>query len=397
MRRTIRLTIAWLLALSLLLPLWAYAESGEGEDYGILDSEALTALVEDYCAGRGLKKENMSVGYCYTPTGDTWYYNGDTWYYSASMYKVPLMMNLAERYVSGEITDETRISGLTLAEANRHVLVNSNNDYAHAMMHYFGTDAECRELYKRYSDLPEEYYVDDFLDYSYFTAHFMTDVMKTLYYESERFPNVIESLKLAQPGHYFHSTLPQYEIAQKYGSLQDVQGVIFNHTTAIVYTPNPFILTVMTKNMGQGEDILAGVAKRFEEVTLALDEELPAYEARLQEAERLAQEEAERLAREQEELNAQTSEESAPVPEESAAPVFAPAEAETEESVPSIQTPPRKSQNRSDQILAAFVMGLAFFGIALIFLFTAPQRIRERKAARRRRRMLRQRRKAERL
>ena len=227
MKRTIQLTIAFLLCLALLCPLTALAESAEetvrgeiiepdepgpvgnesaepAESFGILEPEALQKLVEDYCAKRGLKAENMSIGYCYTPTGDTWYYNGDNWYYSASMYKVPLMMNMAERYREGEITDETKISGLTLAEANRHVLVYSNNDYAHAMMHYFGTDAECRELYKQYSDLPEDYYVSDFLDYSYFTAHFMTDVMKTLYYEEERFPNVIDSLKKAQVGHYLH-------------------------------------------------------------------------------------------------------------------------------------------------------------------------------------------------
>ena len=70
----------------------------------------------------------MSVGFCYTATGDTWYHNPDAWYYSASMYKVPVMMILAERYKAGEITDETRISGLTLAEANELILVYSHND-----------------------------------------------------------------------------------------------------------------------------------------------------------------------------------------------------------------------------------------------------------------------------
>ncbi len=394
MKKTIRLTIAFLLCFALLCPAALAEEAGEAvataqEDYGILDADALQAMVEEYCAKRGLRQENMSVGYCYTPTGDTWYYNGDKWYYSASMYKVPLMMNLAERYVAGEITDETRISGLTLEEANKHVLVHSNNDYAHAMMHYFGTDAECRELYKQYSDLPDDYYVDDFLDYSYFTAHFMTDVMKTLFNEPERFPNVIESLKKAQPGHYLHTTMPEYEIAQKYGSLQDVAGTVFNHITAIVYTPNPFIITVMTRNMGQGEDILANAAKLFADYTLELDEKLPVWQAAQKEAERLEREEAERLAAEEE--AARTAEEE-PLPPETAepaestpAPTAAPLPTETAET-PSAR--PRRTQDRSDQYMAALVLALALLGILLIFLYTAPQR-REERAARRRRREMR--------
>ncbi len=47
-------------------------------------------MLDDYISTHGLKAENLSVGYVYTATGDSWYHNPDKWYYSASTYKVPV-------------------------------------------------------------------------------------------------------------------------------------------------------------------------------------------------------------------------------------------------------------------------------------------------------------------
>lgn len=302
--------LALLLCLALLGGTAAFAEgetasaAAEEEDYGILDPEALQQIVDDYCAAKNLKKEDMSVGFCYTATGDTWYWNPDAWYYSASMYKVPVMMILAERYKAGEITDETKISGLTLAQANELILIYSHNDYAHAMMHYIGTDAECRTLYQNYAQLPKDYYVQDFYDYSYFTARFMTQVMQTLYFEHERFPNVLENLLMAQPGQYFKAGITDVPVAQKYGNFKDSMGRQFTHDTGVIYTDNPFILTIMTKNMGAADTVIAQFCGAFEDYARSLDAALPAYEeaqraAAEEEARRLAEEEAQRLAAEE--------------------------------------------------------------------------------------------------
>ena len=292
--------LALLLCFALLGTTAAFAEEEDpaAEDYGILDPAALQQIVDDYCRSKGLNSENLSVGFCYPATGDVWYWNADAWYYSASMYKVPVMMILAERYKNGEITDETKISGLTLAEANELILVYSHNDYAHAMMHYIGTDAECRTLYQQYAQLPTDYYVQDFYDYSYFTARFMTQVMQTLYTEQERFPNVIEHLLLAQPGQYFKGGITDVPVAQKYGNFKDSMGRQFTHTTGIVYTENPFILTIMTKNMGAADTVIAQFCGAFEDYAKTLDAALPAYlqqkQAEEDEARRLAEEEAQR-------------------------------------------------------------------------------------------------------
>ena len=381
--------LALLLCLILLCPAAAFAEgetapAAAEEDYGILDPAALQKLVDDYCERKGLDRENMSVGFCYTATGDTWYHNPDAWYYSASMYKVPVMMILAERYRAGEITDETKISGLTLAEANELILVYSHNDYAHAMMHYIGTDAECRTLYQNYAQLPKEYYVQDFYDYSYFTARFMTQVMQTLYYEQERFPNVLEHLLLAQPGQYFKAGITDVPVAQKYGNFCDSMGRQWTHDTGVVYTDNPFILTIMTRNMGQSDAVVADFCHDFEDYARTLDAALPAYQQAQQQA---AEEEARRLAEEEEqsrlaeeaaaraeaEAKQAAAAESAPSPEETAE---LPA-AQSESPVPSGPVYPH-GVNRG--VMIGFALVIVLLLAAFLMEYTAY--LRERRYAR---------------
>lgn len=314
-----------ILALALSASLLAVPAFAEGDETpaGIIDEEQLNELVAQYIEEKNLNAGKISVGYCYTATGDTWLYNGDAWYYSASMYKVPLMMILAEREYSGELTQESDLNGLTLARAEESILTYSNNDFAHLMMHYIGTDRECRELYQQYSDLPVEEYDPDFYDYSYFSARFMTDVMKTLYFENERFPHIVDCLKPAQPGAYFRRDMGgEYEIAQKYGSYKE-----FNSTAGIVYTPNPFILVVMTRDLtiAGGENVIAELAVKFKDYTLQLDNELEQYQQA-----QAAAEEAERQRLEQEELERQAQEQAESTPAPSAIPSAAPAQDEPE-------------------------------------------------------------------
>ena len=286
-RRLFAQTLALILCFALLCPLTAFAEDtnsaipADPTSYAVIDPVELQRLVENYAAARSLNKDNISIGYCYLDTGDTWYYNGDAWNFGAGVYYVPLMMILAERESRGELTQSSNINGLTLEEAERYVLTYSNNTYAHQMMNYIGTDKEVRKLYQNYSPLPEAYYDADFLDYSYFTVRFLTDVMKTLYNESERFPNIIECMKNSDNGSVFHGAMGgAYEVAQKYGNYIDRRNVEYNNTIGIIYTPHPFVLTVMTKNLGINHEVMWDLAVIFKDYTLGLDEAYAAYNAR---------------------------------------------------------------------------------------------------------------------
>lgn len=291
-------------------------ETGDGTT--ILDSDAISAkveaLIKQYTDAGAVKESELAIAYTYLATGDSWYRNPDMWFYSASLYKVPLMMIMAEKESKGEIDQQTDIYGLPFSQVEKVVLVDSNNDYAHNTMKFLTGETEkkafekaTRPMYQAYSSLPETYYHKDFVEYSYFTARFMNDVMCTLYNDQSRFPNIIDLLKQAMPDRYYHIKLGnQYEIAQKYGYYKDSKQNEWHNNTGIIFTPNPIVVTVMSKDAKKGEQFMGDVAELFVNYTLELDSKLASYKAEQerQEQERIAAEkaaaEAEAKAKEEE-------------------------------------------------------------------------------------------------
>ena len=237
------------------------------------EADELQETVDRYFEKNDLNPDLISIGYINTGNSKSWFHNGDRWYYSASLYKVPLMMLYAEKEAAGELTQDSEFFGLPLSYLEDEILTFSNNDLAYSMMLNLADPFACRKLFCAYSDLPEDYYSWEFTGYSYFTARFMTGVMYTLYSEQERFPGILERLKLAQPGHYFRLSLEGegVGIAQKYGNYHDEDGNDWNHTAGIIYTENPFLLTVMTRYGGLSETIIADLAQIFYDYTVMAD------------------------------------------------------------------------------------------------------------------------------
>lgn len=349
-----------LLALALLLPLAPQAlaldhdQRAAEPNLNVVDEAALQGIVDGLIQERQLNADNISVGYCYTATGETWYYRPDDWYYAASLYKVPLSMLFAEKEKAGELTQESDISGVTLGYAEEVVLVNSNNDYAHVMMNYLGGDKTSRELYQSYSSMPSEDFIQDYYDYAYFSVRFMTDVMKTLYYEQDRFPHIIDLLKQAQPGEWFRKNEDQgYEIAQKYGSYNEYNRNLYNNTCGIVYTPQPFLLVVLSRNIGDAQQFIADLERKMADYTVGLDGALE--QARQQAA----------LAPEQ------PAETEAPVQTEETAPVQEdPAGLEQTEPVqtPAPEEPEKGGLGRTLLIVAAAVVLAALILTAVLLI-----------------------------
>ena len=285
--RTILRLLAAMLVCALLLPCAAASaeEAEPAELPGLIDPDALQGILDNFIATHpGLDPNDyrqISVGFCYTETGETWVSNPDHWYYSASLYKVPLMMILAKKEHDGLISQDTDLGGVTLATAEDYVLVYSSNAYGHKMMSVVGDGDEmnARPQYKQFSDLPDDYYVDDFYQYSFFTCQYMMDVMEELYFREELYPHIIDCLKRATNEHYFHAVWGwKYPVAQKYGSYTSpYNGYEYNHTAGVIYTEHPFILVVMTQNMGIGESYLQDLCKLYGDYSLSLDEKLPAW------------------------------------------------------------------------------------------------------------------------
>ncbi len=285
----------------------------EGEESGLLDPAALTALVEDFLKDNGIPAKNVGIGFCYTATGEEWFYNPDTWFYPASVYKVPLMMVLAEHVSAGQVSEQEVIAGLELPKLFDYIIIHSNNDYAHQVRTFLGGDEVWREEAKQFAGLADDYYDPDYMQYCYFSPRYITKVVETLYADPERYPMVLDRMLKADQAHYFR--LPDemhiYDIAQKYGSFLDMQNSNWNHTTGIIYTPNPFVLTVMTLNVQNYEWVIGQLAVRFKDYVLGLDAQLAPYveekaeQAAAEQAEREAQEAAERRAAEDAAFRAQ--------------------------------------------------------------------------------------------
>ena len=284
-----------------------------------------------YIQAHNYNPNNISLAYCYTATGDRWYYNENEWYYSASLYKVPLCMRYEEMEAAGQVDQDTVLGGRPLSEVEYMVLVNSNNEYGHVLMDNVGGDLDCRNYYLQFTDLPEEEFDPNYFNYSYFSARFMMDVMDRLYTRAEDYPHVIDLLKQAEPGNFFRYGLGDtYEIAQKYGAFTEYDGTVYNHTAGIVYTPHPFVLVVMTRNLGFTNEIIGNFAKMFEEYTLEVDEKYDQYQKELEEARKAEEErqaEEERLRQEAAAQEQQT--EAEPQTESQAVAAAAPALAAT--------------------------------------------------------------------
>lgn len=246
---------------------------------GIIDAEALNAWAESFMQQHNLNDDykDFSIGFCYTGTGDCWYWNADVWMYSASMYKVPVAMLLAEKEAAGELTPKSVINGTTLEYLESTALVYSNNDSGHSMVSYLGGtyNGKCTDQIIKYTDLPQDYFSQDFFDVSYYTAKFMTQVMKALYYGgADHFPHIVDYLLEAQPGAYFRSDAElsaKYPIAQKFGAFEEQNSRNNNHCAAIIYTPTPIVVVVMTRNVGDYQKLIAEVGAYLADYSLELD------------------------------------------------------------------------------------------------------------------------------
>ena len=288
--RTGRKRILALLLSLLLFPGWsadvqaeeAEPTASEAQDAEpLIVEEELNRWMEDYLSQMSLNPDwqRFSVGFYYSGTGESWYYDADQWMYSASLYKVPVSMLMAEKEAAGEVTQDswiaTQYASGTLQYLESSALTWSNNDSGHALVEYLGGTyaGKCADQTVRFTELPDDYFAEDFFQMSYYSARYMTQVMATLLAGGEeRFPHVIEYLLPAQPDGYLNLSLKgQYELAQKYGAYEEKNGNNNNHIAAIIYTPTPIVVTVMTRNVGDYQNRIAEVGAYLADYALKLD------------------------------------------------------------------------------------------------------------------------------
>ena len=337
----------------------ADAQLPAAEDSGIIDAAALQQWMDNFAQEHNLKQDYMrfSVGFWYSGTGDSWYYDADQWMYSASLYKVPVSMLMAEKEAAGELTLESVVNGTTLEYLESTALIYSNNDSGHSMVSWLGGTyaGKCSDMTIKFTDLPDSYFDQDFYDVSYYTARYMTQVMRTLYQGGDaKFPHVLDYLKQAQPDDYYNRNAAlkgSYTIAQKFGAYEEGNGNNNNHCAAVIYTPNPIVVTVMTRNVGDYQNIIAEVGGHLAEYALELDQKLESWKQE-QEAQAAAERAAAELAAAQQAAENGTAEAVAPEMQNAASAEPAPAETNTAAMPASAEPVPAAGQESATNAAA---------------------------------------------
>lgn len=257
------LLLAFLLTMS--VPVSAYQIPTDFTDLTIEQA------MEDFMQAYGLNAGNFSVSYCNTVSGERYAFNDKEFMVAASTFKLPLNMYYYELEQAGTIAPDAYISrvGGTLNEAHYQSLVNSDNAMSIGMLYNLGEFRNYKTLMKKYFTMPEEeiapvYYVDN-----YYCTNMMMDALSYLYEYRADFEEMIGYMKQAQPNQYFRAGVTEYEVAHKYGAFE---GMV--NDVGIIYTPQPFLLAVYTKFVG--EHVVAEVAKLFTAYNLSKEPpELP--------------------------------------------------------------------------------------------------------------------------
>ena len=242
------------LILCLLLAVLPAASAEEDERFA---GKSWLEVVEEFNEEMSIRDQNVAYGYRNTVTGEEHFFNGDTYMVSASMYKVPLNMMVAEELYNGEIDWDTQFGGLTYRKLQEGSIIHSDNDYARILWQHVG-NGNYRTYRRAIAPLMGEdadtvdpkYYENNF-----FTPRQMIHCLNELYTNAERYPGVIECMKLAEPKNYFRRSENRFEIAHKYGFLEDT--TLHMNDCAIIYTDEPILIVCFTDGQFNAYDVLA--------------------------------------------------------------------------------------------------------------------------------------------
>lgn len=211
-----------------------------------------------------LTENSFCISYYNTVTGESYDFNENKFAIAASTYKLPLVMRFYEMESAGEIdADEIfRYTGMSLREVRRNSIIHSNNEVSEAMTGYWNNYYIYKENMRKYSDIPVEEIDPSYYQTNTSCTRMMMDTLKYLYANSEQFSELIGYMKQAMPGQYFKAKVQDYEIAHKYGAVNE-----FVNDVAIIYTPQPILLAVYTQGI-YGEGICANVAQLLTNYTV---------------------------------------------------------------------------------------------------------------------------------
>ena len=221
---------------------------------------AVGALFEEY----DLSERNFALGFRALSDGTEYWYNADKLFETASLYKLPLNMYFYELEAAGEIASDEPIYGVPLDYCHEQSLVYSNNELSQNMIDWIGSYRQFKEIAFGYTGLDESERSFDYYASGGFSARMMVGMLQTLWDDPDTFGQEIEYLKEANPGEYLESGECGLEIAQKYG-YEHYDWVLNICIAGIVYTDEPFLITVLTRGVGWAEVLMGELCDAFAE------------------------------------------------------------------------------------------------------------------------------------
>ena len=208
---------------------------------------AVGALFEEY----DLSERNFALGFRALSDGTEYWYNADKLFETASLY-----MYFYELEAAGELEPDGAVYGIPLDLFHEQSLEHSNNELSQAMLDWIGSYREFKDIAFGYTGLDDSLRDAEYYACGGFSARMMVGMLQTLWDDPDTFGEAIEHLKKAQPGEYLESGECGLEVAQKYGYeyYDDILNVCI---AGIVYTEEPFLMTVLTRGVG-GAGVLMG-------------------------------------------------------------------------------------------------------------------------------------------
>ena len=336
-------------------------------------------IMAEFLADWGVSPDRLGVAYCNTVTGEEHYINGDQYRFSASVYKLPLNMIFAERVYLGEMEMDDPIGGWPYSTIQKASLEMSDNTLSEILQESLGDwDSYKAAMAPMLADDPAE--IDEEATarpwHSVFTPKQLIHALRLLYYDPDRFPDVIEHMKVAVQTNYFALYERRYQVAHKVGWLFDDEH---NYATVndcgIVFTEDPILLVMLTDHVTNGVALLGRYCELmcdYAEYSHALRLRTEAEEAAraAEEAERLRQEQAAAEA----EAKAKAEAEAAAAAEEKArleAEAAAKAEAEAEARAKAEAEARAEAAHAADMAMKATRRKIIWSGVAAAAVIVA--------------------------
>ena len=243
--------------------------------------QRLDTLVSDLCETYAIDEETTGIVIETLDGRVSYSMNPDEEYLAASLYKLPLAVMWTDKqsdegakadkalrydaymYEENSVVASRYAPGslIPVEELLDQVILTSDNTAGHVLFEHLGGWEDYKAQAKK--RWPDHAQGRDFVSMdNVVTAGFMNDVLHEIAENPEKYADVMQNMRLAQPEHYLNYKTDR-PICQKYGAY----GAQLNGAGLNLEAEYPYVITIMTDDAAAEHfmgDLAAGVQKIFD-------------------------------------------------------------------------------------------------------------------------------------